>query len=52
MTAEATVESRAECMASGMDEFVTKPVAIEELIDVLTRRALTRWTVPSDPIEC
>jgi signal transduction histidine kinase/DNA-binding response OmpR family regulator len=52
MTAEATVESREECMASGMDEFVTKPVVIEELIDVLTRRVLTRWTVPSDPIEC
>jgi signal transduction histidine kinase/DNA-binding response OmpR family regulator len=52
MTAQATVESRAECMESGMDEFVTKPVVIEELIDVLTRRVLTRWTVPSDPIEC
>lgn len=35
MTAQATVESREDCMKSGMDGFLSKPVIIEELIKVL-----------------
>ena len=39
MTAQATVESREQCMKSGMDGFLSKPVVIEELIKVLSRCA-------------
>src|SRR5262249_8006273 len=46
MTAQATVESRNQCLESGMDDFVSKPVIIEELINVLTK-----WTAPHQPVE-
>ena len=46
MTAEATVEGRTQCLASGMDGFVSKPVILEELIKILST-----WTVPADPLE-
>jgi signal transduction histidine kinase/DNA-binding response OmpR family regulator len=46
MTAQATVESRAECLDSGMDDFVSKPVVVEELIKVLAH-----WLVPQDPVK-
>ena len=39
MTAQATVESREQCMKSGMDGFLSKPVGIEELMKVLSRCA-------------
>ncbi len=41
MTAHAMRESRTQCIESGMDDFVAKPVIVEELINVLTR-----WTAP------
>lgn len=46
MTAEATVESRARCLASGMDDFMSKPVVLEELIKVLGI-----WTIANHPVE-
>jgi CheY-like chemotaxis protein len=46
MTAQATTDSRAQCMESGMDDFVSKPVVVEELINVLTK-----WAVPNHPVE-
>ncbi len=46
MTAHAMIESRTQCLESGMDDFVAKPVIVEELINVLTR-----WTAPSHPVE-
>jgi signal transduction histidine kinase/CheY-like chemotaxis protein len=45
MTAHAMIESRTQCMESGMDDFVSKPVIVEELINVLTR-----WTAPRQPV--
>ena len=46
MTAHAMIESRTQCLESGMDDFVAKPVIVEELINVLTR-----WTAPHHPVE-
>jgi signal transduction histidine kinase/DNA-binding response OmpR family regulator len=46
MTAQATVESRTRCLTSGMDDFVSKPVILEDLIKVLGT-----WAVPNQPVE-
>jgi len=37
MTANATAEDRETCMAAGMQEFVSKPVNVAQLIEVLSR---------------
>lgn len=39
VTAEATEEYRAECLAMGMDDFITKPIRLDEL-----RACFRRWT--------
>jgi len=51
MTAQATVENRERCYAAGMDAFVTKPVAMEGLIEVLTRWALPKEAEIPEPAE-
>jgi CheY-like chemotaxis protein len=40
MTANATKEDKDECMKCGMDDFLSKPVKLEELVDILTK-----WSV-------
>jgi PAS domain S-box-containing protein len=42
MTANATDSDRAQCLAAGMDDFISKPVKREELEHVLSR-----WLTPS-----
>ena len=42
MTAEATEGSRERCIEAGMDDFITKPVKIEALIDGLRRWAISK----------
>jgi CheY-like chemotaxis protein len=44
LTANAIDEDRADCMAAGMDDFITKPVKQSEL-----RRLLEMWLKPSPP---
>jgi len=39
VTAEATEQYRAQCLALGMDDFITKPIRIDEL-----RACIARWT--------
>lgn len=41
LTANAMDRDREECLAAGMDDFVTKPIAFEDL-----HRALARWLAP------
>ncbi|MFN0084839.1 MAG: response regulator [Blastocatellia bacterium] len=40
MTANAMKEDREECMAAGMDDFVSKPVRVEELCNAIERCGL------------
>jgi signal transduction histidine kinase/CheY-like chemotaxis protein len=44
LTANAMEEDRAECLAAGMDDFITKPVQREELYG-----RLERWLQPNAP---
>ena len=41
MTASAMAEDRERAMAAGMDDYISKPIAIQNLADVLVR-----WTTP------
>jgi PAS domain S-box-containing protein len=52
MTANAGLEDQARCLAAGMDEFVTKPVAPEALIATVARalgRSVQRPVMPAPP---
>jgi CheY-like chemotaxis protein len=37
LTANSGRDVRAACLAAGMDDFLTKPVRLENLVDVLQR---------------
>ena len=47
LTAHATVESRDKCLALGMDDFISKPVVVEELVNVFTKWATSNHPVSS-----
>jgi CheY-like chemotaxis protein len=44
MTAKAMDDDRADCMAAGMDDFITKPIKQAEL-----RKRLAGWLKPPAP---
>jgi CheY-like chemotaxis protein len=44
LTASATIEDKAQCLAAGMNDYLSKPIEIQAL-----RRALERWGNGSAP---
>jgi CheY-like chemotaxis protein len=46
MTAEALAGGRERCLASGMDDFVPKPIRIDALVDALKQWAPARQAEP------
>jgi signal transduction histidine kinase/DNA-binding response OmpR family regulator len=51
MTADAMIEERQQCLATGMDDFVSKPVRVEALVAALERGSRTKGTAVTDAIE-
>ena len=46
LTANAMAEDRARCLAAGMDDYLSKPVRLEEI-----RSALRRWSSTASKVE-
>ena len=51
MTASATSEDRANCLAAGMDDYLTKPIQIRELMRVLSNQRSNNPTAPLIALE-
>ena len=49
MTAEAIEGSRQRCVEAGMDDFIAKPVRLEDLIEVLEKRAVANRPSSGSP---
>jgi CheY-like chemotaxis protein len=52
MTADVSARCRASCVEAGMDDFIGKPVKLEDLIAVLTANAPAASSVknPAQPV--
>ena len=48
MTADALVEDENVCLAAGMDDYVSKPIRVEKLVDALRRAAAAQPLAPTD----
>jgi CheY-like chemotaxis protein len=44
MTAHAMTGDKEHCLEAGMDDYITKPIRLEQLLDVLERYALVTST--------
>ena len=44
MTAHAMVRDKEYCLKAGMDDYITKPIRLEQLLDVLERYSLMTST--------
>jgi CheY-like chemotaxis protein len=43
VTAHAMVEDREQCLAAGMDDYISKPIRMEELVEALYRMGKCPW---------
>jgi two-component system sensor histidine kinase/response regulator len=51
MTADAMAGARDQCLASGMDDYVTKPIRLQDLFEVLQKFAASGCCTPSAAVE-
>jgi CheY-like chemotaxis protein len=49
MTAEAMAGARDQCLASGMDDYVPKPIRLQDLFEVL-RKWIAQQAPVADPV--
>jgi CheY-like chemotaxis protein len=49
MTAEAMAGARDQCLASGMDDYVPKPIRLQDLFEVL-QKWIAQQTPVADPV--
>ena len=42
MTANAMAEDREECISAGMNDYISKPINMEELVNVLKKTSLAK----------
>jgi len=44
MTANVTKEDRQNCLDAGMDDFISKPICPEELLSVIRKQIMVKWS--------